>query len=438
MAGGRLAPPGNKGANAMTTLQKQLIPLAVALLVAAGSLPALAGVFPQCPTRAPQPDPLLPPNPIVYNSWFADTNGDGMLRAVDGEITNPVSPNQVCVHLAAGDGFTNMADGREQYIFGFANATAFMPDPMMNETWDAVMMHYMETATFPAPTLHFNEGEEVYLSLTNVGMINRPDLFDPHSVHWHGFPNAAAVFDGVPDASIVINMGGTLTYFYKVVESGTFMYHCHVEATEHMQMGMLGNLYVSPTMGANFAYNDATTNFDVAQPIQIAAFDPIFHELHIGVQPLPFADMDDKYPMLNGRGYPDTVNTGALDPALHPIPGAAPMPALITATSGQRILLRVSSLSTTSFHTLTVLGIPMQVIGKGSRKLGLPPGTIPSDTSQYYTTSSVTLGGGQAMDVILDTTGVPAGTYFLYTTNLDHLANEAEDYGGMMTEIRIQ
>jgi len=42
------------------------------------------------------------------------------------------------------------------------------------------------------------------------------------------------------------------------------------------------------------------------------------------------------------------------------------------------------------------------------------------------------------MDVILDTAGVPAGTYFLYTTNLDHLANEAEDYGGMMTEIRIQ
>jgi len=418
----------------MTTLQKKLIPLAAALVIAVGILPAQAGVFPQCPTRDPAPG-----SPIVYSTWFADdVVVDGMLRASDGEIDNPLTPNQVCVHLTAGDGFTNMADGREQYIFGFANATGFMP--MMGESWDGVMMGYMEKATFPAPTLTFREGDEVYLSLTNVGMINRPDLFDPHSVHWHGFPNAAAIFDGVPDASIIINMGSTLTYYYKVVEAGTFMYHCHVEATEHMQMGMLGNLYVTPAQDGTltggyslFAYNDGdgSTGYDVAYPIQIGAFDPVFHEKHIGVQPLPFADMDDKYPMLNGRGYPDTVNPATSLPYDHG--ASAPMPSLITATPGQRILLRVSSLSTTSFHTLTVQGIPMQVVGKGSRKLGLA-----NDPSQYYTTNAITLGGGQAMDVILDTAGIPPGTYFLYTTNLDHLANEAEDFGGMMTEIRIQ
>ena len=87
---------------------------------------------------------------------------------------------------------------------------------------------------------------EFYLTLTNVGMLIRPDLFDPHTVHFHGFPNASAVFDGVPDASVSINMGASLTYYYNLVEPGTFMYHCHVEATEHMQMGMLGNLYVRP------------------------------------------------------------------------------------------------------------------------------------------------------------------------------------------------
>jgi hypothetical protein len=47
------------------------------------------------------------------------------------------------------------------------------------------------------------------------------------------------------------------------------------------------------------------------------------------------------------------------------------------------------------------------------------------------------LGGGEAREVILDTTNVEPGTYFLYTTNLDHLANHNEDYGGMMTEIVI-
>ena len=47
------------------------------------------------------------------------------------------------------------------------------------------------------------------------------------------------------------------------------------------------------------------------------------------------------------------------------------------------------------------------------------------------------MGGGESMDVILDTTGVTPGTYFLYTTNMNYLSNDTEDFGGMMAEIRI-
>jgi hypothetical protein len=50
----------------------------------------------------------------------------------------------------------------------------------------------------------------------------------------------------------------------------------------------------------------------------------------------------------------------------------------------------------------------------------------------------VTLGGGEAYDIILDATTVPAGTYFMYTTNLYGLNNNDEDFGGMMTEIVVQ
>ena len=55
-----------------------------------------------------------------------------------------------------------------------------------------------------------------------------------------------------------------------------------------------------------------------------------------------------------------------------------------------------------------------------------------------YSTNSVTLGGGESIDVILDTASVQPGTYLLYTTNLNYLSNDAQDLGGMMTEIRIQ
>lgn len=400
---------------------------AVVLLFLLGATPAEAKVYFQCPGYNPAVD--------------ADRNGDGMLRADAGEIATPKSPRQVCIHLSSGDGFANMADvtspeaagtrGKLQYIFGFANITGVRDQDAMHAG--------MLAAEWPAPTLKLKEGDEVYLSLTNAGMVMRPDLFDPHSVHWHGFPNAAAVFDGVPDASIVINMGSTLTYYYQVVEPGTFLYHCHVEATEHMQMGMLGNLWVTPAQDGQslshngrtftrFAYNDGdgSTGYDVDYPIQIGAFDPNFHDKHIAVQPLPFAEMDDKYPMLNGRGYPDTVNTAEL---ANTYDGkvSQKVNAKITAARGERILLRVSSVSTTSFHTLRVLGIPMTVVGQGARKL-----------ENYYQTSSLTLGGGEAVDVLLDTAGIPAGTYPLYTTNLDHLNNFAEEYGGMMTEIVIE
>jgi hypothetical protein len=74
----------------------------------------------------------------------------------------------------------------------------------------------------------------------------------------------------------------------------------------------------------------------------------------------------------------------------------------------------------------------MRVVGRGARLLRGPNG---KDLS--YKTNSINMGGGDAIDVILDTTNIEPGTYFLYDANLNHLSNYTEDFGGMMTEIRI-
>lgn len=370
-----------------------------------------------------------------------------------------------CAHLVAGDGMVTMADdyqgtgaGKPLYVFSFAELPQGGPVPNTPEFPGWVMASGLLAAAAPAPTIVVDEDDELFLSLTNVGMAMRPDLFDPHTVHWHGFPNASSVFDGVPDSSISIGMGATLTYYYLAKDAGTYMYHCHVEAAEHMQMGMLGNLYVRPRQnrcdsiaddpavpgstcpgghvaGDKYAYNDGdgSTRYDVEVPIQIGSFDPEFHDASLNVQPLPFASMRDRYFLLNGRGYPDTAYSEAPLSTVDPLGtthASQPVSSLIEATPGQRILLRISNLNVTQFSTLGTSGIPMQVIALDARLLRDDAGN-----NLYYTTNSLTLGGGQSVDVII--TAPAAGTYFLYTKNLHQLANDAENFGGMMTEIRV-
>jgi len=396
----------------MTLENSRRLLVAAALLAAtAVSPPAVAAVLVQCG----------PPG--------TDANQDA--------IPDVPTPGLHCMHLTAGDGFIRMADGRVLYTFGFADVTGTPPDQVVMDS---------TAANFAAPTIELSAAEDFFLTLTNVGMTMRPDLFDPHTVHFHGKANAAPVFDGMPEGSFGVNMGSSFTYYYAHPEPGTYMYHCHQEATEHMQMGMLGNLYVRPlqdgtakTIGGRtytrFVYDDGdgSTGYDTAAALQLGSMDHVFHELHLGVQPLPFANMRDTYPMINGRGYPDSVNPDPL-PAPEENGGiqSQKVTSLVRATQGQRVLLRLSNLNVTNHYTITALGLPMKVVGRGARQLRGPDG---KDVS--FDTTSVTLGGGESTEVMIDTASVAPGTYFLFTTNLNFLSNFDQDYGGMMTEIVI-
>jgi FtsP/CotA-like multicopper oxidase with cupredoxin domain len=398
--------------------RKLLLPAAITALLSV-PLTVQAAVFVQCP---------------------GDTNGDSQWT---GSEVRP--PNTYCKHLTAGDGFATMADGRIMYIFGFDDVTGTLP---------ANVVLNLARANLISPTLELTEGDKFYLTLSNVGMVARPDLFDAHSVHFHGFAQQAPIFDGVPEPSITPNMGSSITYFYNLGEPGTYMYHCHFEATEHIEMGMQGQLFIKPKQDGTaktyngrtytkFVYNDGdgSTGYDKAAPLQLTAFDTVTHEADFNIQPIPFNDIKTIYPMINGRGYPDTVNPGVL-----PAPSDSGNPyltdfqsqlktSLVTlnrAAEGTRLLLRLSNLGVVDFYTVTALGLPMKVVGAGARQLRGPDGK-----DLYYDTSSVTLGGGESVEVMIDTTNVAAGTYFLYTTNLNFLSNNQEDHGGMMTEIVI-
>src|SRR5262249_4530776 len=113
-----------------------------------------------------------------------------------------------------------------------------------------------------------------------------------------------------------------------------------------------------------------------------------------------------------------------------------PLNSVINIPVGGKALLRISDLDVSEFQTLASLGIPMHVVGINARLLR----DLSGNDMTYYS-NSITLGGGESIDVILDasdTNKYKAGNiFYLYTPNLDHLSNDAENFGGLMTEVRI-
>jgi FtsP/CotA-like multicopper oxidase with cupredoxin domain len=407
-------------------------------------------------------------------------------------VFNTVFPGDKNHALQPGDPATAVNNGG---AFSYNGAVGLVPDVQGNNgtgTAGAALTGHVDArqimdvgvmnGNIPAPLMAIDEDDEFFLTLTNVGMIMRPDLFEQHTVHFHGYPNASSFYDGVPDASVAINIGASFTYYYLAPDAGTYFWHCHITPPEHLQMGMVGQIYVRPRQdrvpstttlysalqaqqgdprtacnsasdilcsnplpavqtsavgGGMYAYNDGdgSTQYDVEYPIQIHGFDPNFHFVGMTFNPEGFADMKDKYFLLNGRSYPDTVATGPMqtmsaDGASH---FSQPLNAVINIPAGKKALLRISDLDVTEYQTLASLGIPMKVIAINAKLLRDQAGN-----NLYYNTNSITLAGGESLDVILDATGYTAGqVFYLYTPNLDHLSNDAENFGGLMTEVRI-
>ena len=300
----------------------------------------------------------------------------------------------------------------------------------------------------PAPLVAFDEDDEMFLTLTNVGMIMRPDLFEQHTIHFHGYPNASSFYDGVPDASVAINIGGSFTYYYLAPDAGTYFWHCHITPPEHLQMGMVGQLYVRPRqnrvpsggkasipyLGYQNGHRPADAGscgsahglqprrrypvqrhhaglstrasrkgtdklgqpakirlqrrrrldgYDVEYPLQMHGFDPNFHFVGMTFNPEVFVDMKDKFFLLNGRSYPDTVTPGpqatqSIDGRMH---YSQPLPAIINIPAGGKALLRIVNLSLSEYSDAGIAWeFPCTRSASTPSCCAIRPATTPSST----------------------------------------------------------
>lgn len=322
--------------------------------------------------------------------------------------------------FGATDGWVNMPDGTSHYIFGFVDITGVA---------EANIFEYRGKASLLAPLLEVYEEDEVKLTLTNLGLPGRPDLDDTHTIHWHGFPNQIPLWDGVPEASISVPVGRAFTYYYKPLGPGTYMYHCHFEPVEHIQMGMVGPLVVRPLIekqfpGRKFAYNDVSTEFDREIFIFLTELDVEPHHLVANVQEFDWTDYSPQYWLINGRSYPDTVK-----PSIDPTLPLQPYSSLVEAREGERVLLRFVNLGYQQ-HSIQILGIPLRVIGLDAKLLR---GYHNEDLTHWRNT--IYIGAGQTADVIF--TAPRAGIYPLYSRNLNRNTVAGIAFGGMVTEVRV-
>ena len=203
------------------------------------------------------------------------------------------------------------------------------------------------TAKIPSPIIWADQGDHLYITLINGGMPGS-GLEDPHTIHLHG-AHVATQLDGFPESSFGVPMWmdqestpPAVTYFFQPENPGTYMYHCHVEAHEHVQMGMYGALVIYPSIASlaeadikmdkkgywsvgcrkqpqiprfashrKFAYNDINTYYDKEYVMLLSDIDSIWHEtvrttLQTGIS-FNASNFKPDFWLVNGRAFPDTI-----------------------------------------------------------------------------------------------------------------------------------
>jgi Putative multicopper oxidases len=198
------------------------------------------------------------------------------------------------------------------------------------------------TASIPSPMIWAEVGDQLYITLINLGM-PVSGITDPHTVHLHG-AHVATQIDGFPETSFDVPMWmnepepPTTTYYFLTEGPGTLMYHCHVQAHEHIQMGMYGALVIYPSKKSleqagivrnsegwwelngveqrqipryasnrNFAYNDINTFFNKEYVMLLSDIDLKWHQTVQAGLEFNASNFKPDFWLVNGRAFPDTL-----------------------------------------------------------------------------------------------------------------------------------
>jgi FtsP/CotA-like multicopper oxidase with cupredoxin domain len=378
------------------------------------------------------------------------------------------------IYLSATDGYITMPNRESDpiYIFGFIPVPNVAVSQLLDPTLSPPTGGFKGRAQHIGPILDTTAEVDTYIKLTNLGLLQRPDLIDSHTIHWHGFRTPTSLFDGVPEVSIAVPINRQFTYFYRPHNPGTYMYHCHFEDVEHVHMGMTSIVFTRPAGHPNWAYPDASTAFDRHNAILMNEIWSTFHDHDRDIQETIMTDYDPEWFTLNGRCYPqtilpnddDAVTAGRADLRILTSnvnngddEASQPISALVQCNPNERVLLRLANLGYLQ-HAMELPGIQMNVVGQDATFLGAGGGF----PERRYMTNTLYIGPGEARDVLITAPAFdPAGQqvftdawgdynrYFFKNRDFRKLNNNGQPapagapngaldgLGGMATEVRV-
>lgn len=249
----------------------------------------------------------------------------------------------------------------------------------------------------PGPEIRVQEGDTVRIIFYNNHTEN-------HTIHWHGIP-VPSNMDGVPGVSQkVVEPKQSYVYEFVARPSGTFMYHCHVDAGHHIDMGMYGAFIIEPKNEAKQWDKEFVLLLDEWNTKHV-------HQAGTGEGPdgIPYFSGNPKFKpqwdhfLINGKSYPATES--------------------ITVRGGERVKIRLINIGLQPY-SMHLHGHTFLVTHRDGYTLESP----------FYA-DTILIGPGERYDILF--TANNPGDWMLH----DHAGgtlNAGFEPGGMMIHIHYE
>jgi FtsP/CotA-like multicopper oxidase with cupredoxin domain len=215
----------------------------------------------------------------------------------------------------------------------------------------------------PSPTLIFEEGDSVNLSMWNLSQ------GAPHTIHLHGL-DVDQQNDGVPMLSFEIEHDSIGHYYFEAPHPGTYIYHCHVSSVLHVQSGMYGLLIVKPKSNPNLTWENGYA-FDSEHAWMMSEVDTNWH--HDSIINHPHDPMMGSMPPILPYSPQHFLINGLSETQLDSAP--------ISANVGEKVFMRLANIGYYANHVIFPTGMNAQVIASDGRPL---PSPFNSDTVKVY------------------------------------------------------